>query len=86
MTLTLTVTLPELPDRLPDVVVDHPGGGDPLDHVKGIDNRNCIWKVFINIRDILVIHIRYEILDCVSFLCRDRDKVWFRDVGAAAAE
>lgn len=60
-----TVTLTELLDKLPYVLVDVVC--NPLDDMKGIYYRNCVWKVFIDKGQVGIIHIRNQVSDGVSF-------------------
>jgi len=49
------VALLELFDKSSDIVINQ--SHNPLNDMEGVYNRYSIWKIFLNISDVLVIHI-----------------------------
>ena len=50
---------------------------DGFDDVKGIYDRECVWKVFVYETDIWLVHISDQIPDTFSFVYRYRSKIRF---------
>lgn len=73
--LIFPVTLPELFKKLPYVVV---GGADnPLDHMKRIDDRNCVGKVLFHICNVRVVHIGNKVFYLASFFFGNGNEIRF---------
>ena len=59
---------------------------DPLDHMKRIYNRYCVWKVLLDVAKIIIVHVSNEVSNSKTFFLRNGCEIWLCHVLPAAFE
>ena len=82
--LEFSISLAVLFKKQPDVIINF--SDDPLNDVERVYNRDCVGKILIYVRNILVVHVGNEIFYSSSLFHWKGGKVGFCDIRTSTAE
>ena len=82
--LEFSISLAVLFKKQPDVIINF--SDDPLNDVERVYNRDCVGKILIHVRNILVVHVGNEIFYSSSLFHWKGGKVGFCDIRTSTAE
>ena len=82
--MEFSISLAVLFKKLPDVIVNF--SDDPLNDVERVYNRDCVGKILIHVRNILVVHVGNKIFYSSPLFHWKGGKVGFCDIRTSTAE